>query len=200
MTLDVRDLDPDPLTQFRAWFAAAHEAGVHAPEAAAVATATPDGRPSVRMVLVKTIDERGFVFFTNYTGRKGIELECNPHAALLFHWDALERQVRIEGPVTRVGRAETLAYAHSRARASQLSALASRQSRPVADRAELERRVAELDAAHPEAELPVADEWGGILLAPERYEFWQGGAARLHDRFVYTPAAGRGWTITRLQP
>jgi pyridoxamine 5'-phosphate oxidase len=197
--LHLRDLDPDPLRQFERWFGDARNAGVAAPEAAAVATASPDGRPSVRMVLVKQVDARGFVFFTNYESRKGGELAANPHAALLFHWEALERQVRIEGSVTRVTREETRAYAHSRARASQLSALASAQSRPVDHRATLERRVAELAAAHPEGSLPVADTWGGVRLAPARYEFWQGGPARLHDRFAYAPADG-GWTITRLQP
>jgi pyridoxamine 5'-phosphate oxidase len=200
MTLGVEDLDRDPFTQFAGWFRAAGEAGVTAPEAAAVATATPDGRPSVRMVLVKTVDERGFVFFTNYESRKGSELQANPRAALLFHWEAQERQIRLEGSTRRVTREETVAYAHTRARASQLSALASRQSRPLADRAELERRVTELDGAHPEGELPVAPEWGGVRLDPDRFEFWQGGAARLHDRFVYTPADAGGWAITRLAP
>jgi pyridoxamine 5'-phosphate oxidase len=200
MTLHAEDLDPDPFTQFSGWFRAASEAGVAAPEAAALATATPDGRPSCRMVLVKAVDERGFVFFTNYESRKGSELEANPRAALLFHWEALERQVRVEGPTARVAREETVAYAHSRGRDSQLSALASRQSRPVADRAVLERRVAELEAAHPAGELPVSAQWGGIRIVPEHFEFWQGGAARLHDRFVYAPLAGGGWSITRLAP
>jgi pyridoxamine 5'-phosphate oxidase len=200
MTLRAEDLDPDPLVQFHVWFRAAGEAGVPAPEAAAVATATADGRPSVRMVLVKSVDERGLAFFTNYDSRKGSELAANPHAALLFHWEALERQVRIEGPTHPVGREESVAYAHSRGRASQLSALASQQSRPVADRAELERRVAELQAAHPEGELPVPERWGGVCVVPDRFEFWQGGVARLHDRFVYEPAPSGGWTVTRLQP
>jgi pyridoxamine 5'-phosphate oxidase len=200
MSLNAEDLDPDPFTQFATWFRAAGKAGVAAPEAAALATATPDGRPSCRMVLVKAVDERGFVFFTNYESRKGSELEANPRAALLFHWEALERQVRIEGPTARVARAETVAYAHSRARDSQLSALASPQSRPVADRAELERRVAELEAAHPAGELPVSGLWGGIRIVPDHFEFWRGGAARLHDRFVYAPVPGGGWAITRLAP
>jgi pyridoxamine 5'-phosphate oxidase len=200
MTLRPEDLDPDPLTQFHTWFRAAGEGGVAAPEAAAVATATSDGRPSVRMVLVKTVDERGFVFFTNYESRKGSELADNARAALLFHWDALQRQVRVEGPTHRTTREETVAYAHSRGRDSQLSALASRQSRPIDDRAELERRVAELQAAHPESDLPVSEQWGGVRLVPARFEFWQGGVARLHDRFVYEPAGAGGWAITRLQP
>lgn len=195
------DLDPDPIAQFHRWFEAARAAGVAAPEAAALASATADGVPSCRMVLVKQVDARGFVLFTNYESRKGEELAANPRAALLFHWAALERQVRVEGTVARVTREESVAYARSRTRASQLSALASAQSRPVASRDELEQRVAELDAAHP-GELPVAEHWGGIRVAPERLEFWQGGPARLHDRFAYLPgrAADGGWTISRLQP
>ena len=197
--LDAQMLDPDPIRQFHAWFDAAARAGVPAPEAAAVATATPDGRPSCRMVLVKAVDEQGFVFFTNYASRKGGELAANPRAALLFHWEALGRQVRVEGPTGRTSREESVAYAHSRARASQLSALASRQSQPVDDRATLERTVAELAAAHPETELPVSEDWGGVRLTPERFEFWQHGPARLHDRFAYEPTPG-GWSIVRLQP
>jgi pyridoxamine 5'-phosphate oxidase len=197
--LRAEDLAAGPIEQFRTWFEVARELQIPQPEAAALATATAAGRPSVRMVLVKIVDARGFQFFTNYDSRKGAELAANPRAALLFHWEALERQVRIEGPVQRTSREESLAYAHSRARASQLSALASQQSRPVADRATLEARVAQLDAAHPD-EIPLSDHWGGVRLTPQRVEFWQGGAARLHDRFVYEPAARGGWTITRLQP
>ena len=197
--LHAEDLGPDPVDQFHAWFAAARAAGIEHPEAAAVATATRDGRPSCRMVLVKAVDERGFVFFTNYESRKGDELADNPRAALLFHWEAQERQVRVEGPVARTSRDRSILYAHSRSRQSQLSALASAQSRPVDSRAELEARVAEFDAAYPEGSLPVSEHWGGFRVAPERVEFWQGGAARLHDRFIYEPAAD-GWAITRLQP
>jgi pyridoxamine 5'-phosphate oxidase len=196
--LRAEDLDRDPIRQFQGWFEAAVQAGIDQPEAAAVATATPDGRPSCRMVLVKTVDEHGFVFYTNYESRKGNELAHNAHAALLYHWPALERQVRVEGPVRRTSREQSIAYAHSRARSSQLSAIASAQSRPVADRETLERRVAEIDARG-ETPLNVPEQWGGIRLTPERFEFWQGGAARLHDRFVYEPS-GSGWTIVRLQP
>jgi pyridoxamine 5'-phosphate oxidase len=197
--LRAEDLGADPVAQFHLWFAAARAAGIEHPETAAVATATPDGRPSCRMVLVKAVDERGFVFFTNYESRKGGELAANSRAALLFHWEAQERQVRVEGPVRRTARDQSVVYAHSRSRQSQLSALASAQSRPVGSREVLEARVAELAAAHPEGELPVSERWGGFRVAPERVEFWQGGIARLHDRFVYEPAPG-GWTITRLQP
>jgi len=147
----------DPLRQFEVWFREAGDSGVHAPEAVAVATATPDGKPAVRMVLMKQFDERGFVFFTNYESRKGQELLANPHAALLFHWDALGRQVRIEGPAERVGEEESANYIRSRPRGSQLSALASPQSRPVESRAELERLVAELEALSADGELPLPE-------------------------------------------
>jgi pyridoxamine 5'-phosphate oxidase len=193
------DLDSDPVRQFAAWFDEAGESGMRAPEAMAVATATPDAKPSVRMVLMKQFDERGFVFFTNYESRKGQELLANPHAALLFHWDALGRQVRIEGPAERVGQEESARYIRSRPRGSQLSALASPQSRQVESRAELERLVAELEALNADGELPLPEHWGGIRVRPELYEFWQHREDRLHDRLVYTPE-GDGWTIARLAP
>ena len=189
----------DPLRQFEAWFTEAGDAGVHAPEAVAVATATPGGLPSVRMVLMKQFDERGFVFFTNYESRKGQELLANPHAALLFHWDALGRQVRIEGPAERAGEEESAKYIRMRPRGSQLSALASPQSRPVESRAELERLVAELADLNAAGELPLPEHWGGIRVRPERYEFWQHRDDRLHDRLLYTPD-GEGWAISRLAP
>ena len=196
--LDETDLNPDPLALLRVWFADAEAHDVSEPNAAALASATPDGRPSLRMVLTKGVDERGIVFFTNYGSRKAGELEANPRAAIMFHWSALGRQVRVEGPVGRVERAETEAYARSRSRASQLSALASPQSRPIDSRDWLERRVAELDADYP-GELPVRDDWGGYRLAPEAWEFWQHRPNRLHDRFRYLPEAG-GWRIERLGP
>lgn len=194
------DVDPDPLRQFTAWFADAEASGMPQPEAAAVATATPDGAPSVRMVLVKQTDERGFVFFSNYESRKGPELAANPRAALLFHWPVLGRQVRIEGPVQRTSLDESSAYAHSRLRGSQLSALASHQSRPVAGRESLEQRVAELTELHAGAEVPLPDAWGGYRLTPVSYEFWQHRADRLHDRLRYASAAGGRWEMTRLAP
>jgi pyridoxamine 5'-phosphate oxidase len=193
------DADPDPLRQFAAWFEEAGRSGVRAPEAMAVATATPAGAPSVRMVLMKQYDERGFVFYTNYESRKGQELLANPRAALLFHWDTLGRQVRVEGPAERIGAEESAAYIRSRPLGSQLSALASPQSEPVESRAELERLVAELAALNEEGELPLPEHWGGILVRPELYEFWQHREDRLHDRLVYTPE-GDGWAITRLAP
>ena len=197
--LSEQDADPDPLRQFAAWFREAGDSGVRAPEAMAVATATPDAEPSVRMVLMKQFDERGFVFFTNYESRKGQELLANPRAALLFHWDTLGRQVRIEGPAERVGAEESAAYVRSRPRGSQLSALASPQSRTVGGRAELERLVAELAELNADGELPLPEHWGGIRVRPRVYEFWQHREDRLHDRLLYTPE-GEGWAISHLAP
>ena len=189
----------DPLTLVRTWLDEAREAGAFEPDAMAVATAAADGAPSVRMVLLKGHDERGIVFFTNYSSRKGEELEENPRAALLFHWPVLGRQVRIEGPVTRVDRAESEAYARARPRLSQLSALASPQSKPVPDREWLERRVEELDREHAGAELPVREDWGGYRVYAEAWEFGQHRENRLHDRQRYERVAD-GWTVERLAP
>lgn len=194
------DVDPDPVVQFAAWFAAASEAGIREPEAAAVATASADGAPSVRMVLVKRMEADGFVFFTNYEGRKGRDLTENPRAALLFYWDALGRQVRLEGPVARTTSDETAEYVRSRPRASRLSALASPQSAVVADRAELEDRVAELTARYRDHDPPIADDWGGFRVIPESVEFWQHRRDRLHDRLLYLRAADGGWSARRLAP
>ena len=198
--LDDEDLDPDPLALFSRWFAEACERGVFEPEAVALATSTGQGAPSVRMVLAKGFDKRGFVFFTNYGSRKGAELEDNPRAALLFHWPELGRQVRIEGAVVRVPRVESEAYARSRSRTSQLSALASPQSRPVESREWLERQVEALARKHEGSELPVKEEWGGYRLAPGAWEFWQHRPNRLHDRFRYLPEVESGWRIERLAP
>jgi len=193
-----RDVDPDPLRQFRRWFGEAREA-VRMPEAAAVATATRDGSPSARMVLVKRFDERGFVFHTNYGSRKSDELEANPRAALLYYWDPLGRQVRIEGPVERIARAETAEYFRARPRGAQIGAHASRQSRPIGSREELEAREAEVARVFADGEVPVPESWGGYRLVPETYEFWQHRDDRLHDRLRYRRDAGC-WTIERLQP
>ncbi|MDX6478859.1 MAG: pyridoxamine 5-phosphate oxidase [Gaiellaceae bacterium] len=194
MELNEADLDPDPLRQFETWFDAARAAEVRAPEAMALATATPDGTPSVRMVLLKGADERGYVFFTSYESRKGRELEANPQAALLFHWEALGRQVRVEGMVERASAEESDTYFASRPPGSRAGAAASRQSRALADRAELDRAVAALgdDVSRP-------DWWGGYRVRPERYEFWQHRENRLHDRFLYE-RDGSGWRIQRLYP
>ena len=198
--LHAGDLDPDPLALFSRWFEEACEHGAFEPEAVALATSTPQGAPSVRMVLNKGFDERGLVFFTNYGSRKGAELDANPRAALLFHWPELGRQVRIEGAVARVPREETEAYARARSRASQLSALASPQSRPVESREWLERRVAELASEHEGGEVPVHEDWGGYRVVPDAWEFWQHRPNRLHDRFRYLPEADGGWRIERLAP
>lgn len=192
-------MSDNPLALFTRWFEEAREQSASEPEAAALATATLEGVPSARMVLVRDFDERGLTFFTNYGSRKGGELEANPQAALVFHWPEIGRQVRVEGAVSRLERGESEAYARSRARESQLSALASPQSRPVPDRAWLERRVEELDREHAGAELPVSEDWGGYRLEPRAWEFWERRPNRLHDRFRYERSEG-GWRAERLGP
>jgi pyridoxamine 5'-phosphate oxidase len=198
--LGEEDLDPDPVRQFASWFGDAGEAGIGAPEAVALATASPDGSPSARMVLMKQYDEHGFVFYSNYDSRKGGELEANPHAALLFYWEPLGRQVRIEGDATRITQEETAAYVRSRPRASQLSALASPQSQSIESRLALEQRVAALAAQHEDAELPLPSAWGGYRLVPESFEFWQHRPDRLHDRLRYSRGPDRDWKVERLAP
>jgi pyridoxamine 5'-phosphate oxidase len=193
------DVDADPGRQFERWFAEAGNAGIRLPEAAALATASAGGAPSVRMVLVKGFAGTSFTFFSNYSSRKGRELSENPCAALLFHWDSLGRQVRIEGPVRRMETEESAAYVRSRPRASQLSALASPQSEVLAGRQELERRVAELERAHRDEPLPLPSGWGGFVLAAETFEFWQQRHDRLHDRLRYRRENG-AWVIERLAP
>ncbi|HEX5559062.1 MAG TPA: pyridoxamine 5'-phosphate oxidase [Gaiellales bacterium] len=192
------DLDPDPLRQFAAWFAQAADA-VDAPEAVVLATATAAGAPSARMVLLKGFDQRGFVFYTNYFSRKGQEIAQNPRAAMLFHWTPLGRQVRIEGVVHRIDAAESDAYFRTRPPGSRLSAAASPQSRPVASRDVLEAAVAQLASRHPDGDVPRPDEWGGLRLVASRFEFWQHGDDRLHDRFRYR-REGDIWTVDRLGP
>ena len=195
------DAAPDPVEQFRRWFDEALAADLHEPNAMTVATATRDGRPSARVVLLKGFDERGFVFYTNYEGRKGRELEENPRAALLFYWGGLERQVRIEGRVRRVSEEESDAYFASRPRGSRLGAVASRQSRPVGSRELLEERLRESEGEHEGREVPRPDFWGGYRVEPENFEFWQGRENRLHDRLVYRRGAEKeGWGVERLQP
>lgn len=191
------DVDPDPLRQFALWFEEAGQAGIRAPEAMAVATVAGDGSPSARMVLLKEFDDRGFVFFTGYESRKAVELTENPHAALLFYWDPLGRQVRIEGPVERVAETESEAYFRSRPRGAQISAAVSPQSRVVDSRAGLEARAAELEAGADE--IPRPSTWGGFRVTPKSYEFWQHRANRLHDRLRYR-RDGDHWAIERLAP
>ena len=194
-----RDLASDPLDQFRLWFAEAADA-LPAPEAMALATATPDAAPSVRMVLLKGADERGLVFYSHHTSRKGRELEANPQAALLFHWSPLGRQVRVEGRVEHVSADESDAYFATRPRDAQLGALASRQSEPLGSRAELEERVAEVERDLGEDPVTRPATWGGFLLVPAAWEFWQHRASRLHDRFRYELEPPGGWRIERLFP
>jgi pyridoxamine 5'-phosphate oxidase len=197
--MDARDLDSDPLKQFERWFAEARAEGLPAPEAMALATATPDGRPSVRMVLLKDAGEQGFDFFTHYDSRKGGELAANPYAALLFHWQPLGRQVRVEGPVARIAAEESEAYFVTRPLESRLAAWASPQSRPLESRDDLERRFADAKERFPGAEVPLPPHWGGYRLKPDAYEFWQHGDDRLHDRVRYT-RDGAAWRRERLAP
>ena len=192
------DLDPDPLRQFATWYTQAADV-VDTPEAVVLATATSAGAPSARMVLLKGFDQRGFVFYTNYFSRKGQEIAQNPRAAMLFHWTPLGRQVRVEGVVHRIDAAESDAYFRTRPPGSRLSAAASPQSRPVASRDVLEAAVAELASRHPDGDVPRPDEWGGLRLVASRFEFWQHGDDRLHDRFRYR-REGEIWTLERLGP
>jgi len=199
--LSEAEADADPIRQFGGWFDEAVAARLIEPNAMALATATPDGQPSVRMVLLKGFDEAGFVFYSNYESRKGRELAANPRAALDLFWVELERQVRIEGVVERVTAQQSDAYFHSRPRGSQLGAAASRQSVPLPSRDLLERQVAALDAAYPaDAQIPRPSYWGGYRLVPQVIEFWQGRADRLHDRLCYTRRYDGTWTRERLSP
>ena len=198
-SLDEAALDPDPLTQLARWLKDAEGAGMIEPTAMALATATGDGKPSVRIVLFKGVESGGLTFYTNYESRKGSDLKANPHAALVFWWDKLERQVRIEGTVERLPHEQSRAYAQSRPRASQVSAYTSKQSRVVASRAELEARYSATDKRFEGQPVPLPDNWGGYRLRPEYFEFWQGRRDRLHDRLVYRPS-GDGWRIERLEP
>jgi pyridoxamine 5'-phosphate oxidase len=193
------EVEQDPLTQFRRWFTAAERAGIRAANAMALATASPDGTPSVRMVLLKGADEQGFVFFTGYVSRKAGELESNPRAALLFYWDPLGRQVRVEGGVGRVSEEESDAYFATRPRGAQLAASASRQSEVLPSREALDARVDELAGLHGEDDVPRPEHWGGYRLVPDAYEFWQHREDRLHDRLRYR-RHGDAWLIERLSP
>jgi pyridoxamine 5'-phosphate oxidase len=194
-----QDVVADPIEQFRHWFADATGSGIALAEATALATADGSGRPAVRMVLLKAFDARGFVFFTNYGSRKADELADNPRAAMCFWWPVLERQVRIEGGIEKVSAEESDVYFATRPREANLGAMASQQSRPLPDRAQLEERVAELRAAWADRELERPAGWGGYRLIPEALEFWQGRRDRLHDRLLYR-RHGEGWRLTRLSP
>ena len=193
------DVDPDPVAQFRAWYAEA-ETAERQPDAMALATSTPDGRPSVRMVLLKSVDDRGLVFATNVESAKGVELAANPPAALAFHWVALHRQVRASGAVERCSYDESDAIWDARPRGARLAALASRQSEVIPDRDHLERAFADMGERYPGEEILRPAFWGGYRLVPETWEFWQGRENRLHDRLRYDRDGAGGWRVVRLAP
>jgi pyridoxamine 5'-phosphate oxidase len=192
-------LHPDPIEQFRYWLTEALDAQALEPNAMTLATVDAAGRPSARVVLLKGVDDQGFRFFTNYESRKARDLAANPHAALVFVWLELERQVRVEGTVTRVSREESESYFKRRPHASQLGTWASRQSERIEGRDVLEERLAALQAQYPEGEVPLPPFWGGYVVQPQAIEFWQGRASRLHDRFLYR-RVNAAWQIVRLAP
>ncbi|MEW5987436.1 MAG: pyridoxamine 5'-phosphate oxidase [Chloroflexota bacterium] len=200
MVLLETDVDPDPVVQFGRWFDDTQRAHLPEPTAMTLATATPDGRPSARLVLLKGFDQDGFVFYTNYGSRKGQELGDNPWAALVFWWPELSRQVRIEGRVERVSAAESDAYFQTRPRGNQLGAWASHQSQVISGREGLDERVAELAAQYQGRDIPRPSYWGGYRLHPHQVEFWQGRPNRLHDRLRYRRDDQGQWLIERLSP
>jgi len=197
--LSEKDAGEDPLALFHTWFQEAVKAGIYLPESVALGTASSDGKPSVRLVLLKGYDERGFVFYTNYRSRKAQELEANPEATLVFHWAILQRQIRLEGPAKRISSEESTAYFQSRARGSQIGAWASAQSDPLSTRETLEARVREYEEKFKGKDVPLPPFWGGYRLEPRSMEFWQGRASRLHDRIKFTRTE-TGWGPQRLYP
>lgn len=193
------DVDKNPVVQFGKWFKDALDAQLHEPNVMTLATADLTGKPTARILLLKGFDEDGFVFFTNYASKKGEQLAENPQASMVFFWPELQRQVRIDGVVSKVSAEESTAYFHSRPAGSQIGAMASPQSTVIPNREVLEERVEELKAAYAEKEIPRPEHWGGYLLKPDHIEFWQGRPSRLHDRITYTSVNGV-WTINRLAP
>jgi pyridoxamine 5'-phosphate oxidase len=197
--LDLADLHADPIRQFEVWMSDAIAAGFVMPNAMTLATVGPDGQPSARVTLLKGVDDTGFIFFSNYESRKGTELIDNPKAALVFYWEGLGRQVRVEGVVERLSAEESDAYFQTRSLGSRVGAWASPQSRVLADRAELDQLVFEITERFGDGDIPLPPHWGGFRLLPERIEFWKGRRSRLHDRFRYTRTTD-GWLIERLAP
>jgi len=197
--LDETGMSADPVVEFGRWFTQARDAQVPEPNAMTLATATREGMPSARIVLLKGYDERGFVFFTDYRSQKGTELEQNPQASLVFFWPELERQVRISGPVSVVSREESESYFQTRPRASRLGAWVSQQSQVIPGRGMLEDKVKQMDRRYPD-EVPLPPHWGGFRLTAETIEFWQGRESRLHDRLRYVRQKGGGWRLERLSP
>ena len=197
--LDEKTIDRDPIKQFQTWLNDAFEARLPLPEAMTLATATPDGKPSARMVLLKQVDHDGFVFYTNYKSAKARELDTNPYAALVFYWAKVDRQVRVEGSLSRTSRDESREYFATRPRESQIGAWASEQSEEIESRAVLEQRAAELEKQYGDSDIDCPEHWGGYRLKPERIEFWKSRIGRLHDRILYQ-RDGDAWAITRLAP
>jgi pyridoxamine 5'-phosphate oxidase len=198
--LDEKEIDPNPIKQFQTWLNDAFAAKIPLAETMTLATATPDGKPSARMVLLKQVDENGFVFFTNYRSAKARQLDSNPYAALVFYWNQLERQVRVEGTVARISAQESRDYFQTRPRESQIGAWASDQSDVISGREILEQRARELETFYRDREIDCPEHWGGYRMIPDRIEFWKGRVGRLHDRILYQRQSDNTWTITRLAP
>lgn len=199
-TLDPEALDPDPVRQLAAWVAEAAAAGIDEAQAMALASASPDGAPSVRFLLARSIDQGGILFYTDYESRKARELDANPRAAAAFYWDLLGRQARVSGRAERVSEAESRAYFDSRPLGSRLAATVSRQGQPLASRDLLDRAYAAAEVTYANGDLPLPPTWGGYRLLPETVEFWQSRPNRLHDRLLYLRQAAGGWRVERLSP